>query len=168
MRLYLCIGAVLLASAVCFPQTTETGAVNKTVLRAKRVLVTTMRGPDADPSRVSVDDQRAVAAVESELRRWKRYEVTRISQDADIIVAVRKAPGFGITVGNPRLGSRVPPAVNTPFPETTDSLAVFDAHGLGMEAPPLWTAAEAGGLNTPDIRLMKKFRKRVEDAEKRP
>jgi hypothetical protein len=168
MRLHLRIGAVLLASAVCFPQTTETGAVTGTVLRAKRVLVTTMRGPDADLSRASADDQRAVAAVESELRRWKRYEVTRTSQDADLILAIRKAPGFGITFGNPRPGSRVPPAVNNPLPETTDSLAVFDAHGVGMDAPPLWTAAEAGGLNTPDIKLMKKFRKRVEEAEKRP
>ena len=57
--------------------------------------------------------------------------------------------------------------VNNPFPATADSLLVFDAHGPGMQGPPLWTASEAGGLDTPEIKLLKKFRKRVTEAEKR-
>ena len=162
------ITAVILVSATCFPQTTERGAVNSTVLKAKRVLITTMAGPDADPFQVSAADQRTMAVVEQELRKWKRYEVTRTAMDADLILAIHKARGFDLTFGGPRAEPRVSPGVNNPLPETMDSLAIFNARGFGMKGPPLWTASEAGGLNPPDIKLLKRFRKRVEEAEKRP
>ncbi len=169
LRHYFRLGAVLVTAAVCLAQTSETGAVNRTIVKAKRVLVTTMRGPDADAAQIPPGDQRAVDAVEQELRRWKRYELTRTREDADLIMVVRKASGVGVSWGDPRLGPDVSrPAVNNPSPVTADSLAVFDAHGLGMEAPPLWTASEPGGLNPPEMKLLKKFRKRVEEAEKRP
>lgn len=167
MRCCACIASLILSSIVCFAQATETGAINLTVVRAKRVLVTTMWGPGARPSQISLDDQKAVAAVEEELRRWKRYEITRIEQDADLIIAVRRATGAEINLAGPRVGPPPPPSVNNPRPREADNLAVYDAHGLGMESAPLWTASEPGGLAAPQLKLFRKFQKRVEEAEKR-
>ncbi len=168
MKSWFGIVALFVASAVCCAQTTETGAVNRTVLQAKRVLVTTPPGPDADASKAPFELLRAVTAVQEGLRHWKRYQVTKTMEDADLIMVVRKASGVGVSFGSGPGGLQMPPAVNNPFPATADSLAVFDAHGPGMEGPPLWTASEPGGLNTPELKLLKKFQKRVAEAEKKP
>lgn len=166
MRRWLGIAAVLLAFLSCSAQTTETGAVNQTILRAKRILVTTPRGPEAEASKVSFEQHEAVSAVQDGLRRWKRYEVTKTREDADLVMVVRKASGVGVSFGKPDLRTQMPPAVNHPFPATADSLAVFDAHGPGTEGPPLWTASEPGGLDSRKPTLLKKFQKRVAEAEK--
>ena len=151
-------------------RTVYSGAINKTVLKAKRILVTTMLGNRADPRNVRGVDYEAVGALEDFLKDWKRYQLTRTQEDADLLLAVRKAPGRGVVFGNPRAGPDLPPTVNNPFPDTADCLAIFDAKGVGMQRPmdsaPLWTACSAGGLTEPGLRLAKDFRMAVERAEK--
>jgi hypothetical protein len=169
--LLLCIALSSFAQIGVPPnRTVSTGAINKTVLEAKRVLVTTMLGPRADPTSVRGADHEAVGAVETTLKRWKKYQLTRTEEDADLILAVRKAPGRGVTFGNPRVATPIPPTVNNPLPDTADCLALFDAKGVGMqramESAPLWTACSAGGLTEPEVRLVKEFRAAVERAEK--
>ncbi|HVP43637.1 MAG TPA: hypothetical protein VMS96_09395 [Terriglobales bacterium] len=142
--------------------------MSRTILKAKRVLVTIPQGPEADSSKIPFELHRAKSAIQEGLRHWKRYQVTNTAEDADLIMVVRKASGVGVSFGSNRGGLPMPPAVNNPLPATADSLAVFDAHGPGLEGPPLWTASEPGGLNAPEIKLLKKFQKRVEEAEKKP
>ena len=66
------------------------GAINRTVLKARRALVTSMLGTNADRAKVSGGDQESIAAVEDMLRAWKRYQLTRTEEDADLMFAVRK------------------------------------------------------------------------------
>jgi hypothetical protein len=124
--------------------------------------------------RLSSQDGAVLDEVEEQLRKWGRYIVTLDSRHADLIIAVRTAQQTVYTgVGAGRRGGArtehedwgadIGPAV--------DMIRVFspnpDPGSRQLAGAVLWTAAERNGLAPPDLSLVQRFRKEVEQAAQR-
>lgn len=140
-------------------------------VNAKYVLVATYFGTPPQ-ARIPPDDRQAVADVEAAIRKWGRYTLVYERQDADLMIVVRKGRVAGIQTGiGVHVGSQQAPAIgpktNADLGDSRDTLAVFRA-AEDFDSAPIWEARESGGLNTPAIPLLAKFRQKVEATAKLP
>lgn len=121
-------------------------------------------------------DRRVLYAVDSEVRRWKRYIVVIDPKDADIILAARAGRSATVNIGatvpdvNIGVGRRPPTATTLPATQrrgiTTgveagpaeDTLAVFIGHSTDAASP--WMHRQPHGLEG-DLPLLKAFEKDV-------
>ena len=115
------------------------------IVNAQYVYVTTYEGSQPLPM-VSVEDLRAIAAVENELRAWGRYRITNRAANADIIILVSEGRPYS----------------NKTAGDFEDEFAVYDARE-GVGGAPLWRGLMVDGLegNAP---LVQQFRVEVEEA----
>ena len=115
------------------------------IVNARYVYVTTYEGSQPLPQ-VTVENLRAIAAVENEIRAWGRYKVTQRAANADIIILVNEGRPYSAKQGG----------------DFEDELAIYDAR-TGIEGAPLWRGLMVDGLegNAP---LVQQFRTEVEEA----
>jgi hypothetical protein len=184
--------AVCLLATMGFAKDKKKAILPTYVLRAQTVAV--IIDPNAG---FTIDDPRAnqVAKqdVESALLSWGRYNPILQTNDADLIVVVRKGNGRMVndTIHDPRQNNRpgsVIPADNgasinaqegpraqsspevTPQMEigqTDDSFVVYEGHGdRPLDRAPVWRYVAKDGLLTPAVPAVDAFRKAVADADK--
>ena len=144
----------------------------KLVVHARYVLVTTYAGDDLTNPHMMPDDRQAVLDVQDAIKKWGRYALAYRTQDADLILLVRKGhivealPGMRVGVGSstkPSVGAEVPTDAGDP----RDMLALYDAAN-GIDSAPLWRDSEKGGLTPPQMSLVQDLRKAVDAAAKVP
>jgi hypothetical protein len=185
--------AVCLLATVGFAKDKKKSTLPTYVLRAQTVAVI------IDPTAgLTVDDPRAnqVARqdVESALLHWGRYNPILQTNDADLIVVVRKGNGRMVndTIHDPRQNNRpgsviaaddgasisgqhgTPSSQPSPEPtpqmdigQTEDSFLVYEGGGdRPLDRAPLWRYTAKDGLSTPSVPAVDAFRKAVADAEK--
>ena len=167
------VAALLLVFATAvFAQSDST--IPKLVTEAQFVHVTTLEGDPNSPNTLA-EDRRAIADVETALRKWRRYKVVLQPGDADLIMVVRTGRIASATVGG-TAGNRNPrrvPRVTGPNIHTEaggprqDLLWVFDAK-LGTDSAPLWRGEQRDGLEAPSLPLLKRFRADVERSSGKP
>jgi hypothetical protein len=185
--------AVCLLTTLGFAKDKKKNTLPTYVLRAQTVAVI------IDPTAgFTVDDPRAnqVARqdVENALLSWGRYNPILQTNDADLIVVVRKGNGRMVndTIHDPRQNNR-PGSVLTadngvslngqhgtsspqPSPEPTpqmdigqseDSFLVYEGGGdRPLDRAPVWRYTAKDGLLSPAVPAVDAFRKAVADAEK--
>ena len=185
--------AVCLLATLGFAKDKKKNTLPTYVLRAQTVAVI------IDPTAgFTIDDPRAneVARqdVESALLSWGRYNPILQTNDADLIVVVRKGNGRMVndTIHDPRQNNR-PGSVltadngvslngqhgtpsNQPSPEPTpqmdigqteDSFVVYEGGGdRPLDRAPVWRYTAKDGLLSPAVPAVDAFRKAVADAEK--
>ena len=185
--------AVCLLATLGFAKDKKKNTLPTYVLRAQTVAVI------IDPTAgFTIDDPRAneVARqdVESALLSWGRYNPILQTNDADLIVVVRKGNGRMVndTIHDPRQNNR-PGSVLTadngvslngqhgtsspqPSPEPTpqmdigqteDSFVVYEGGGdRPLDRAPVWRYTAKDGLLSPAVPAVDAFRKAVADAEK--
>jgi hypothetical protein len=185
--------AVCLLATLGFAKDKKKNTLPTYVLRAQTVAVI------VDPTAgFTVDDPRAnqVARqdVENALLSWGRYNPILQTNDADLIVVVRKGNGRMVndTIHDPRQNNR-PGSVltadngvgiggqhstpsNQPSPEPTpqmevgqteDSFLVYEGGGdRPLDRAPVWRYTAKDGLLSPAVPAVDAFRKAVADAEK--
>jgi hypothetical protein len=185
--------AVCLLATMGFAKDKKKNILPTSVLRAQTVAVI------IDPTAgFTIDDPRAneVARqdVESALLSWGRYNPILQTNDADLIVVVRKGNGRMVndTIHDPRQNNR-PGSVLTadngvslngqhgtsspqPSPEPTpqmdigqseDSFLVYEGGGdRPLDRAPVWRYTAKDGLLSPAVPAVDAFRKAVADAEK--
>lgn len=148
------------------------------LLKAKFVVVTTY--PDGGDNvnlnvRGYAEDRRAIADVETAIRKWGRWTVLSSNNQADLIIAIRKGrlagvgarvPTTGPTIGQPRMETEAGPA--------DDMIAVFSAHGAesmapgtdrNIDGPPMWRLIQSNALASPNVPGIQQLRKEIEKAE---
>ena len=144
----------------------------KLVVHARYVLVTTYQGYDLSNPSVLPDDRQAVLAVQEAIKKWGRYDLAYRPQDADLILLVRKGR---IVETQPQVriggGTNLPVNVGANAPvdvgDKRDMLAMFTAEE-GVDGTALWRDFEAGGLNPPQMELVRELRKAVDKTAKLP
>jgi hypothetical protein len=185
--------AVCLLATFGFAKDKKKNTLPTYVLRAQTVAVI------IDPTAgFTVDDPRAnqVARqdVESALLSWGRYNPILQTNDADLIVVVRKGNGRMVndTIHDPRQNNRPGSVIaadngvslngqhstpsNQPSPEPTpqmdigqteDSFLVYEGGGdRPLDRAPVWRYTAKDGLLSPGVPAVDAFRKAVADAEK--
>ena len=185
--------AVCLLATLGFAKDKKKNTLPADVLRARTVAV--IIDPNAG---FTVDDPQAnrVAQrdVESALLNWGRYNPILQTNDADLIVVVRKGNGRMVndTIHDPQQNNRpgsVIPAddgasisgqhgtqQNRPYPgvapqmeigQSEDSFVVYEGGGeRPLDRAPVWRYITKDGLRTPAVPAVDAFRKAVADAEK--
>ena len=140
----------------------------KLVAHARYVLVTTYSGDDLTNPHVTPDDRQAVVNVQNAIKKWGRFALAYRTQDADLILLVRKGryvesmPGVRVGAGSDtKLG--MGPDVPTDVGDPRDMLALYDA-SKGIDSSPLWRDLMKGGLNPPQMSLMDELRDAVNSA----
>lgn len=137
----------------------ETGRkLPELVLRAQYVMVVAQREAEMG-SRPDVEDYRVVADTEAAIRKWGRYKLVFQKEFADLIISVRRSPAVSRAGGGPGSREAAPQG---------DILTVFNARTGGVDSPPLWRKAQAGGLAVPNMPLLKMFREEVEAVPMKP
>lgn len=185
--------AVCLLATLGFAKDKKKNTLPTYVLRAQTVAVI------IDPTAgFTIDDPRAnqVARqdVESALLSWGRYNPILQTNDADLIIVVRKGNGRMVndTIHDPRQNNRpgsVIPAdngtsisgqhgtpANQPDPgvapqmdigQSEDSFLVYEGGGdRPLDRAPVWRYTTKDGLLSPAVPAVDAFRKAVADAEK--
>ena len=185
--------AVCLLATLGFAKDKKKSILPTYVLRAQTVAVI------IDPTAgFTVDDPRAnqVAQqdVENALLAWGRYNPILQTNDADLIVVVRKGNGRMVndTIHDPRQNNRPGSVItadngvslngqhstpsNQPSPEPTpqmdigqteDSFLVYEGGGdRPLDRAPVWRYIAKDGLLSPAVPAVDAFRKAVADAEK--
>jgi hypothetical protein len=185
--------AVCLLATMGFAKDKKKAILPTSVLRAQTVAVI------IDPTAgFTIDDPRAneVARqdVESALLSWGRYNPILQTNDADLIVVVRKGNGRMVndTIHDPRQNNRPGSVIaadngvslngqhstpsNQPSPEPTpqmdigqteDSFLVYEGGGdRPLDRAPVWRYTAKDGLLSPGVPAVDAFRKAVADAEK--
>jgi hypothetical protein len=184
--------AVCLLATMGFAKDKKKAILPTYVLRAQTVAV--IIDPNAG---FTIDDPRgnqvAKQDVESALLSWGRYNPILQTNDADLIVVVRKGNGRMVndTIHDPRQNNRpgsVIPADNgasigaqegpraqsspevTPQMEigqTEDSFVVYEGGGdRPLDRAPVWRYVAKDGLLTPAVPAVDAFRKAVAEADK--
>jgi hypothetical protein len=185
--------AVCLLATLGFAKDKKKAILPTYVLRAQTVAV--IIDPDAG---FTVEDPQAnrVAQrdVETALLNWGRYNPILQTNDADLIVVVRKGNGRMVndTIHDPRQNNRPGSVIaadngasingqhgtsqNQPDPGVTpqmeigqseDSFLVYEGGGdRPLDRAPVWRYVAKDGLLTPAVPAVDAFRKAVADAEK--
>ena len=165
-------GLLLLVLSATFAAAQGYNPLPKLVVQAKYVLVTTYAGDDLTNPRMMPDDRQAVVDVQNAIKKWGRYALAYRTQDADLILLVRKGhvveslPGMRVGAGSntkPTMGAEVPTDVGG----ARDMLALYDATN-GIDSAPLWRDLMKGGLNPPQMALMGELRGAIDAAAKVP
>lgn len=181
------IGAVaflVVFSSALFSATKQ--SVPKSLVVARYAMVTSYYGNRVADPNVPSDDRQAIADVENAIQQWGKYRLVFRPKNADIIVLVRKGrtamvtprvhTGTGVGI-DPRNGSgdaRIGGGNNSPgvgvgveAGSSDDIIAVYDAlHGI--DSTPLWRKTMRNGLVPPDMKLVKEFRRVLEEAANQP
>ncbi|HZQ93322.1 MAG TPA: hypothetical protein VFA60_16140 [Terriglobales bacterium] len=153
---------------------------NKMLVNATYVRVVGFTGDEYD-MRTNPDDRAAIAAVEQALKKWGRYKLVYMNENADLIFEVRAgrvlAATGGVGVGNgpfPSGDSRVGLPRNVPIGvgqtvgvetgPSDDMLRIYDARGVGGMV--VWSKSGPSGLRGRDPALLVELRKDIEKIEK--
>ena len=161
----------------------------KMVAHAQYVMVTTYFGdPARHPldARITAEDRQAVSDVQDALEKWGRYSLAYRSEDAELILVVRKGRFMDATAGaRVHAGSRQPctpgqsapctieqpagvdPVANVDVGDPQDELVLYD-RSEGFDAAPLWRGRSPDGLNAPEMKLVSELRTKVEETAKAP
>ena len=144
----------------------------KLVAHATFIRITTEDGDDLSNPRVFPDDRKAVVDVWDALQRWGKYEVVNgTSQRPELVLLVRKGrravatPSVGIHAGSDTKPG-VTPNLNSEVGSTQDMLALYE--GASIDQAPLWRRLENGGLDAPQMDLVRQLRAAVEAAARVP
>jgi orotidine-5'-phosphate decarboxylase len=184
MAKFMGVIAVLVSCSALFAANKQ--VLPQSVVVARYVMVTSYYGNQIGDPNVPRDDRQAIANVENALRKWGRYIVVLRPENADIIVLVRAGrtamvtPGVHIGTGSVgidpnrggvQIGGRrqttTGVGVASEIGPAEDSLAVYDAT-IGTDSTPLWRETMSKGLQLPSVKLVKEFRRVVEEAAKKP
>ena len=167
------------------------------ILEARWVAVVIYTGSEA-PAENPQENQRAVDDVRTAMLKWGRYMITTDTDQADLIIAVRKGRARATTISgaknpNPvildpsdsgvRIGihkGQTPPmsrgenpSGNTPSvgAQAGPSEDLFEVYRgrtpYPLDEAPLWRYLAKDGLQGPRVEAVNKFRKAVEEAEKK-
>ena len=127
---------------------------------------------------VQPDDRQVLGNIHEALSRWKRYTVTIVPEEADLLIAVRTgrtaSVGGGIHIDSGRIdpasgrrtGPGIGPAIGAEAGPDEDYLAVYQAD-KGREAARLWVRTEENGLLGRNPRLFQTFKDEVDSAAKK-
>lgn len=127
---------------------------------------------------VAPDDRQVLGNIHEALSKWKRYTVTIVPEEADLLIAVRTGRRASVTGGvhvdsgriDPTTGRRtgpgIGPVVGAEAGPDEDYLAVYQADA-GREAARLWVRTEEDGLLGRNPRLFQSFKDEVESAAKK-
>jgi hypothetical protein len=120
---------------------------------------------------LSSQDRAALTDVETAFRKWRRYSVLLDPRQADLIIAVRtgqQTVKAGVGVGKQGGTKTTQADYGLDIGPTADMIQVYsgnvDFSGYGGAGPVLWTGAECHGLAAPDLPLLERFKKEVEQA----
>ena len=146
-------------------------------LNATYVYVEAYDGNEYDP-RLLPEDRKAIADVADAVRTWGRYHLTLRREEAEIVIQVRKgriasATGrVGGSIGTVPDGVQIPPSSRTETSTNVgmgveagppnDLLSVYGLDPKGNLLGPYWRKSKKGGLNSPSMELVKKFKEEVE------
>jgi len=170
-RRALCFLVAFLFASYIFAK--DKPAFPKQIVNAKYVLVTTYFGDNLADSRLPPVDRQAVIDVQDAIRDWGRYTLVYERKAADLIVLVRKGrtaeaqQGIGIHAGSNRPSPSLGPVADADAGDPQDMLAVYNA-ALGTDTAPVWRDRMTDGLSTPEVKLVRELRTKVEAAAKNP
>jgi hypothetical protein len=153
---------------------------SKMLVNATYVRVVGFSGDQYD-MRTNPDDRAAIAAVEQALKKWGRYKLVYMNENADLIFQVRAgrvlAATGGVGVGTgpfpdgrsggglPRLGTVVVgQTAGVEAGPSDDMLQIYDARGVGGAL--VWSKSGPRGLRGSDPALLVDLRKELEKIEK--
>jgi hypothetical protein len=165
--------AIAVLLFVCFSVAKDKSAFPKQIVTAKYVLVTSYFGDNLADARVPAVDRQAVIDVQDAIRDWGRYTLVNEREAADLIFLVRKgrtaetSNGIGIHAGSTMPKPGIGPVNDADGGDPNDMVAVYNA-SLGTNTAPIWHDRMNGGLDEPDMKLIRELRKKVEAAEKNP
>lgn len=166
---------LLLNLAHAKPKKPDVPAVFK---NARYVYVQAVDGDVLNP-RLVPEDRQAIYDVEQSLRKWKRYALTLNRNEAELVFVVRKGRLGSVSVhGGVSAGSRVPPGQSSPVPGEgrtsevgagaevgpPDDLLLVQLQDQGQLTTVVWYRSMDGGLDAPDVELMKELKAAVEKA----
>ena len=128
--------------------------------------------PGVEPS-----DRQVLSNIYDALSKWKRYVITIVPQQAELLIAVRtgrraaatggvrvQSGGIDPTAGG-RRGIAIGPVIGAEAGPAEDYLAVYQADE-GREAARLWVRTQENGLLGKNPPLFQSFRDAVESAAK--
>ncbi|MGA9307693.1 MAG: hypothetical protein WBW31_19995 [Candidatus Sulfotelmatobacter sp.] len=156
---------------VAFSAAKDKNSFPKQIVVAKYVLVTSYFGDNLADSRVPPLDRQAVIAVQDVIRDWGRYTLVDDRKAADLIILVRKGRtaetnnGIGIHAGSTMPRPGIGPIDEGDAGDPDDMVAVYNA-SLGTDTAPMWRDRMTGGLDGPEVKLIRELRKKVEAADK--
>lgn len=123
-------------------------------------------------------DRRALANVETAIKKWGRWTVLSSEDQADIVIAVRKGRGPSESVGVP--GTTYPPSIGVStgveVGPSEDMIAIYAAHrgaensvwhrgDTPIDGVLLWRVIQSGALSGPEVPGIQQLRKQIEQAE---
>jgi hypothetical protein len=156
---------------VSFSVAKDKSSFPKQIVIAKYVLVTSYFGDNLADSRVPPLDRQAVIDVQDAIRDWGRYTLVYDRKAADLIILVRKgrkaetSNGIGIHAGSSMPRPGIGPINDVDAGDPDDMVAVYNA-SIGTDTAPIWRDRMTGGLDGPEMKLIRELRKKVEAAEK--
>jgi len=124
---------------------------------------------------VEPEDRQVLGNIHEALSKWKRYTITIIPEQAELLIAVRTGRRAsvlgGVHVESGRIdptngrssGPGIGPLVGAEAGPGEDYLAVYQAEE-GREAARLWVRVEDNGLSGKNPRLFQSFKDDVESA----
>ena len=127
---------------------------------------------------VEPDDRQALGNIHEVLGKWKRYTITMLPEEAELLIAIRTGRRAAVLGGvhvdsgrvDPTTGRRtgpgIGPVIGAEAGPDEDYLAVYQADE-GREAARLWVRTEENGLLGKNPRLFQNFKDEVESAAKK-
>jgi len=156
--------AILLLSLATATTLFAKSNLNRMIVRARYVYVTSMNGDETTPG-VLASDREAIYAVQEALRKWGHYQIVYHPAQADLIFLIRtgraasatvsgRIPGDsrvpttpgGVAIGTIPIGAgRGRPGYGVEAGPTEDMLSIHDPlHGI--DSGPLWRKTQPQGL----------------------
>ena len=164
----LLVALLVLAASVSAKDST----LPKLVVHATFIQVTTQNGSDFASPRVLPEDKEAAIDVWNALQKWGKYQVVNgTTQVPELVLLVRKGhraevtPSIGVHAGSDTKAG-VTPNTQADFGSNQDMLALYE--GANIDNAPLWRRLESGGLDAPQMDLVKQLKAAVEAAAKVP
>jgi len=127
---------------------------------------------------VEPDDRQVLGNIYEALSKWKRYTITIVPAEADLLIAVRTGRTASVMGGvhvdsgridptsGRRTGPGIGPVIGAEAGPDEDYLAVYQAD-KGREAARVWVRTEENGLLGKNPRLFQSFKDEVESAAKK-
>lgn len=144
-----------------------TPPVPQQVLEAKTVYVVARVGQVLGGVGYMPDPQRARRQVEENLEKWGRYKLVDDPTKADLVLVIVEQHTGNAAVANKIDSGTVATAHAYEVAVLGDVLSVYPGGRLPDDnTQPFWTGIESSGWSWPANRVIHKFRKDVETAEK--
>lgn len=165
MRL-LSLGIVMLVF-VASGAKTKTAILPPEITAAKSICLVARLGPVGNGG-YTPDLQRATSQVTEILEKWGRYSMVADPVKADLILVITEGHYGSVTVVNGYMNGNLAHGTAQDVAVLGDILQVYKGGSLPDDKViPLWTGVETGGYSWPAKRAANKFKKGVQDAEKR-